>query len=168
MKTAARKRSATTPDRPVYIQTVPKARLPFHRGRSTPGRAPLASAADSAGIGPARISTCDRKRKVLWSNIAELRLAEVGARPGGRRTGQGWPCLWGSLALATAPRVAAMLCYAERQTTTNQAVNNARATKHLVVFATVQPLYNGGYRPGSFRDPFRPSSSWILARSSPS
>ncbi len=83
-------------DHPVYVQTVPKRGYRFI--------APV----DSSVRGKAQAVSADRPRtdmtlnlqKVLWSNIAELRLAEAARAK--RRQMTKVALLWGSIALAIA------------------------------------------------------------------
>jgi DNA-binding winged helix-turn-helix (wHTH) protein len=62
-------------DRPLYIETVPRRGYRFIAPVET-GRA----AASSSAPGPSEPPTTVRLQKALWTNIAELRLAEVRRR----------------------------------------------------------------------------------------
>ena len=79
-------------DRPVYVQTVPKRGYRFI--------APVDAAQRGAPqpIPPRYPGTDLILQKVLWSNIAELRLAEEARKKRHRKTKTA--ILWGGLALA--------------------------------------------------------------------
>jgi DNA-binding winged helix-turn-helix (wHTH) protein len=89
-------------DRPVYIQTGPKRGYRFI--------APVDAGVRNSHQPPIQLNrpgTDLNLQKVLWSNIAELRLAEV-ERARRRRTAK-LALLWGGLALATAAGAAMLL-----------------------------------------------------------
>ena len=83
---------ATTPTTAVYVQTVPKRGYRFI--------APVdASERDAPqAIPPSHPGTDLNLQKVLWSNIAELRLAEEARKERHRKAKTA--ILWGGLALA--------------------------------------------------------------------
>ena len=79
-------------DRPVYVQTLPK------RGYRFIAPVDVEARGAAAAVQMNRPETNLELQKVLWSNIAELRLAEA-ARAERRRTIQK-AALWGGIGLA--------------------------------------------------------------------
>jgi DNA-binding winged helix-turn-helix (wHTH) protein len=89
-------------DHPVYVQTVPKRGYRFIAPVDT-GAAVAAAAPMPSNRGGTDLNL----QKVLWSNIAELRLAEV-ARNERRRTMK-TAAMWASIAIAVVALIVAVL-----------------------------------------------------------